>query len=301
MQLVTPATVALIGAALSFAPGGHRGSVRLAWLAERESRPGAFARGDEMRPLGALRGVERSLASGRMPDVVLSWLARLGTVRGGALIIGSVGVAIGALVAPIVGLAATPLVGALLWCRRREVAAARRAARADDLERCVHSIIEDCRAGATLPDAVAGAAVASAYYRHALDAAARDAVGAGITAGWPRLAAAAPELVPLALAGRLATRSGSSPIGVLEVLSVDLDSDRSVRSSVATAVAGPRASALLLAGLPVAGLLLGTSLGANPAHILAATAIGNVALAIGLAFEAVGLFWTSILIGRARP
>jgi tight adherence protein B len=57
-------------------------------------------------------------------------------------------------------------------------------------------------------------------------------------------------------------------------------------------MAGPRASAAVLAGLPVFGVLLGELSGARPLHVLVGTAEGQVLLVLGAVFLASGLWWT---------
>ena len=74
-----------------------------------------------------------------------------------------------------------------------------------------------------------------------------------------------PLLAPLAVACALSARSGASMAALLAGVRADLVADRDTRAAVHAAVAGPRASALLLAGLPVLGLLMGAALGADPA------------------------------------
>jgi tight adherence protein B len=64
-------------------------------------------------------------------------------------------------------------------------------------------------------------------------------------------------------------------------------------------VAGPRASAGVLAGLPVLGLLMGSGVGADPWRVLTTTGTGTVLLVAGVALEGAGLAWSARLIRRA--
>jgi tight adherence protein B len=68
-----------------------------------------------------------------------------------------------------------------------------------------------------------------------------------------------------------------------------------------TAVAAPQASALLLAALPLLALAMGSGIGADPWHVLAATPVGNLLLIVGVGLEAAGLAWSSRLVQRALP
>jgi tight adherence protein B len=73
-----------------------------------------------------------------------------------------------------------------------------------------------------------------------------------------------------------------------------------VRREVSVTVAGPRSSAVLLALLPVLGIGLGTAMSADPAGILLTTSAGRLLLCGGVLLDALGLFWTDVLIGRAQ-
>jgi tight adherence protein B len=64
------------------------------------------------------------------------------------------------------------------------------------------------------------------------------------------------------------------------------------------AMAGPRASARLLAGLPLVGIALGEGIGARPVHVLLSTGPGRVCLLVGVLFTAAGSWWTRALVRR---
>jgi tight adherence protein B len=63
--------------------------------------------------------------------------------------------------------------------------------------------------------------------------------------------------------------------------------------------AGPRASAALLAGLPLLALAMGGGIGARPWTVLTTTPVGQVLLVAGVALEAAGLAWSARLVRRA--
>jgi len=65
------------------------------------------------------------------------------------------------------------------------------------------------------------------------------------------------------------------------------------------ALAGPRATAVLLAGLPLAGLAMGASLGADPIALLGQPSVALFVLAPGLLLEAGGLLWITRITRRA--
>jgi tight adherence protein B len=75
-----------------------------------------------------------------------------------------------------------------------------------------------------------------------------------------------------------------------------------IARDLAAAVSGARASAALLAVLPVLGVAMGVGLGAAPLEVLFHTSVGHGALAAGTVLTAVGVLWTEHLIsGAERP
>jgi tight adherence protein B len=65
-----------------------------------------------------------------------------------------------------------------------------------------------------------------------------------------------------------------------------------LRREVAAELAGPRATAWLLSGLPVVGVVLGMALGADPVGFLLATPPGRLVLLLGVALVLAGVGWT---------
>jgi tight adherence protein B len=98
---------------------------------------------------------------------------------------------------------------------------------------------------------------------------------------------------------RLSARTGCSLADVLTAVDDDLRARAGHRRELRSAMAGPRASALLLAGLPVLGLAMGGGIGADPWRVLTATGAGQVLLVVGVAFELAGLAWSRRLVERA--
>ncbi|HJQ03735.1 MAG TPA: type II secretion system F family protein [Jatrophihabitans sp.] len=109
-----------------------------------------------------------------------------------------------------------------------------------------------------------------------------------------------PLLAPLAAACTLATRSGASIGSLLAGVRADLVAERATRSAVQTAVAGPRSSAALLAGLPAVGLAMGAAMGGHPVRVLVGTPAGSVVLTVGVLLDLLGLIWT-LRMTRQRP
>jgi tight adherence protein B len=106
----------------------------------------------------------------------------------------------------------------------------------------------------------------------------------------------------VAAAWAVAEHSGAGLAAVIRKVANGLGADDQLRREVAAQLAAPRATAKLLAGLPVFGLALGASVGANPFEVLLGTGYGIACLVVGAALSAAGLFWVERLAHRAeRP
>jgi tight adherence protein B len=136
----------------------------------------------------------------------------------------------------------------------------------------------------------------------ALDALA--ALAADLRAGLPPSAAreAAPliDAVPLirdrvATAIRVADRTGAPLADLLDRLEVDLRGLDRVRLTAAAHAAGTRATAGLLAVLPLAGIGVGYGMGADPLHVLLHTPVGAGCVLAALLLQLAGLGWTARL------
>lgn len=112
----------------------------------------------------------------------------------------------------------------------------------------------------------------------------------------PELAAA---LGPLARAWRLADHHGVPLADVLDAVRRDLERRVAFAGQVRARMAGPEASAAVLAGLPVFGVLLGELSGTRPLHVLTSTGAGQVLLVLGAALICAGLLWSTRLTSRA--
>jgi tight adherence protein B len=108
-------------------------------------------------------------------------------------------------------------------------------------------------------------------------------------------------LARVAAAWQVSLRSGAPLSDTLDRLERDLRSAARARSRLAAELAGPRATAALLAGLPVLGVVLGAAMGADPIHVLLRTAPGQVALLVGVTLDAAGLRWTERILRSADP
>ena len=209
-------------------------------------------------------------------------------------------VAPGSVVPALILLAAGAGAGRLRATRAE--AAARRLERSRAVEACA-ALAAELRSGRAPADALAAAAaLASGPSRTALAAAAGAARlgGDAATALRPLDGTAVPEVLrSLAACWTVCAGSGSGLAAAVERLEEGLRADQAQRRAVEAELASPRATAGLLAVLPVTGLLLAAGLGADPVHILLATPLGLACLVGGLLLDAAGLWWTGRLLARA--
>ncbi|GLZ32967.1 hypothetical protein Lesp02_51550 [Lentzea sp. NBRC 105346] len=106
-------------------------------------------------------------------------------------------------------------------------------------------------------------------------------------------------LTQLARAWQVSTRYGVALAEVLDATRQDLAQRAAFARQLESRMAGPRASAAVLAALPLLGLLLGQASGAEPAHVLFATVPGQTLLVLGALLTAAGLLWTTGLTTKA--
>ena len=144
---------------------------------------------------------------------------------------------------------------------------------------------------ATGPSAVALEAAGSAA-RLGGDVPAALAVGA-------KASAVPAFLFGLAACWRVCNATGSGIAAAVDRLEQALRAEQEQRRAVDAELAGPRASAALLAVLPAAGVGLAAGLGADPVHVLLYMPLGLVALSVGLGLDLLGLWWTGRLVEAA--
>lgn len=103
----------------------------------------------------------------------------------------------------------------------------------------------------------------------------------------------------LAACLEIAERSGAPLATILEHYAVQIDAELDGSSARDTALAGPRATVVLLAWLPAVGLMLGFALGINPLAILTGTVVGRLALAAGILLMIAARLWSNRLVQHA--
>lgn len=174
--------------------------------------------------------------------------------------------------------------------RRRTAAASRRTQIIEALD----ILAADLTAGRPPIEALKGAATSCPDFQVAYAAAKLG----GDVSGALELSAessGASGLRALAAAWRVAEESGAAFAALTERLAESLRADEAIHRQTAASLAGARSTARILAALPVFGIALGYSLGANPLTFLTATPTGWFCLTAGLALTTLGLHWTTRL------
>lgn len=104
------------------------------------------------------------------------------------------------------------------------------------------------------------------------------------------------DLRRFAGAWALAERHGIGLAGLAEAVAVDLRARTRFDGALRARVAGPRATATVLAVLPVLGILLGQGIGARPWAVLSGGLLGQALLVVGVGLVAAGIEWTERIV-----
>lgn len=108
------------------------------------------------------------------------------------------------------------------------------------------------------------------------------------------------EAFPAAFAVcRLGYCAGAPMAEVLDACARGVTEASEARAARKTALAGPLASARMLAALPVLGIFFGIAMGVDVLDFLLQTFLGNICLILGLAFEAAGIIYVRLLVLQA--
>jgi tight adherence protein B len=98
---------------------------------------------------------------------------------------------------------------------------------------------------------------------------------------------------------RVAAASGAALAPAIDRVADALQDEIDLGRDVTSTLAGPRATAHLLAGLPIIGLLLGTAIGAHPIGFLLGSGPGLGCLLVAVALDGAGLAWARRIAHRA--
>ncbi|GAB1812917.1 type II secretion system F family protein [Mycobacterium sp. MUNTM1] len=214
--------------------------------------------------------------------------------------VGGVAAGIGCLavvVLPLTTVLCLAVVGATAALRYRRRRRFRRAtAEGDALQSALEVLAGELRAGShpvrafsVAADDTAGTVAASLR-----SVAARARLGADVGAGLA--AAARGSALPvhwerLALCWRLASDNGLGIATLMRAAQRDIAERQRFSARVSSSMAGARATATILAALPVLGMLLDQLIGARPLSFLLGGHAGGWLLLVGSTLACVGLLW----------
>ncbi|ORB00563.1 hypothetical protein BST33_11390 [Mycolicibacter minnesotensis] len=224
--------------------------------------------------------------------------------RWSLLVVAIGGVALAGLALPLGAWLSGLVVAATAAVRRRRGLRRRRAdAESRAWEAALEVLVSELRVGAhplraftiaaaesTHPGIAAGLGGVAARARLGADVAhgLRDAAHySAMPAQWERLAAY----------WELGGRHGLAIASLMQAAHNDIAARRRFSERTAAGMAGARASAALLAGLPVLGVLLGQLIGARPVLFLLSESGGVLAL-IGMSLVCSGLLWSDRITTR---
>ena len=102
----------------------------------------------------------------------------------------------------------------------------------------------------------------------------------------------------LAVFWQLAAAHGLAMSDLMRAAHRDIVDRQRFADRMHAALAGARATAAILAGLPLLGVLLGQMIGAHPLRFLLGGGLGGVLLLIGVGLICVGVLWADRIVGR---
>lgn len=226
---------------------------------------------------------------------------------GGALPCAVAAIAACAAVLPVAVVFAAVIAGATLLLRHRRRAAGRRVEReCHALETALDVLVGELRAGA---HPVAALHIAAAESAGTVGAsfravASRALLGADVPAGLRSVAATSARPAHwerLAVCWELGQTHGLAMATLMRAAQSDLVERARFTARVNAGMAGARATAALLAGLPLVGVALGELIGARPLRFLVSAGVGGWLTVVGVVLACCGLLWSDRIIGQALP
>lgn len=177
--------------------------------------------------------------------------------------------------------------------RRRRLHEAARRRMVDAL----FALAAELRSGQLPADALLNATTSPPVWPHAGVAAAQRG---DIAAGLDRDGQEQPLLRALAACWRLAEHSGSGLADATDRLVASARADEQIRGELQAQLAAPRASARMLALLPLFGIALGIAMGADPLGWLFGSPLGLLSLTVGVGLAALGMWWTGRIAAKVE-
>lgn len=159
------------------------------------------------------------------------------------------------------------------------------------------------RAGAPMVEAMDHALAntpAEKTLKEALGSAARRARSGG--GGHAVLAEAEiPDLKRLGTLWSTSEKHGIPLVTLIEQMRQRIDARERHHAATRAALQGPQATAVILSLLPVAGVLMGTAMGADPVAVLTGGGLGGVMLVVGVGLGVAGFIITQKILENASP
>lgn len=188
--------------------------------------------------------------------------------------------------------------GGLVLLRRQRAARAQLRVTSLVLEAC-ESMAGDLRAGQPPARALARAALAWPALEPVVAA---DRLGGSVPLALRSVAgtAGAADLGVVAAAWEVSSRTGQGLAAALEDVRRSLRAEQATQRVVAGELASARATARLVAALPLLALVMGSGVGGDPVGFLLGTVPGWVCLAGGLGLGLAGLAWIEAIAAGVR-
>jgi tight adherence protein B len=228
----------------------------------------------------------------RFPSWTAGWLA-------------ACGLAVITVLLPLTTVFAIAISAGTVYLRyRRRRRSGRGIHESQELETAIDVLVGELRVGAHPAGAFAVAAeetdgpVAGACRA----VAARARLGADVPAGLRGVAttsALPAQWGRLAVCWQLAADHGLAMSALMRAAQRDIAERQRFCEQVRSGMAGARATAAILAGLPVLSVVMGELIGARPMAFLLDGRMGGVLLVVGLALVCAGLLWSDRITDRA--
>jgi tight adherence protein B len=213
--------------------------------------------------------------------------------------------AAGAVLLPLTTVLAAAVLAATAGLRYRRHRLGRRGMdESRELETAIDVLVGELRVGAHPAQgfAVAADETAGPVADSCRAVAARARLGADVAAGLRSIAETS-ELPAqwnrLAVCWQLASQHGLAMSTLMRAAQRDIAERQRFSGQVRSAMAGARATAAILGGLPLLSVLLGQLIGADPVAFLLAGHAGGWLLVVGVTLVCSGLLWSDRITDRA--
>ncbi|BAU94691.1 type II secretion system protein F [Corynebacterium suranareeae] len=191
----------------------------------------------------------------------------------------------------------------LLWYLRSRHDIAQHVKQSEVLASFLSLCAGNLRAGVAMVDAMEYALANSPTDKTisvALQTAARQARSGG---SGPKVLidATSPDLQRLGYLWDTSSRHGIPLVALIDQMRLRITAKQRHAESTRAALQGPQATAVILTVLPLAGVLMGTAMGAHPLGVLTGGGIGGLLLVIGVGLDAAGFVITHKILQSASP